>query len=294
MVFNKHGSFYVRASWPSKGLMAINEDPTIFTPQSEIEAVDKLGIGRVMVTSLRYWLVAMGLAEEDRDNLGRVKLNITDLGYTILKNDKFFQRTGTAWLLHRNLARNKEEATTWYWFFNKFNKRVFKKETFLDDLKAYLFLNGVKVATSSLNRDFHCIKNSYEVERFTNISDYIEEGIVSYFSRLNLITEESKGLLRKSGPIDKQLPAEILLFSIIDDTGEAIEKQNQININELFEMDKGVGKVFNLSYNLFIEKLDEMEKLGYIKVFSRFGHNHIEVHEKEKDQILEYYYRKES
>mgnify|MGYP000870287641 CR=1 FL=1 len=55
MLFNRHGSFYVRASWPMKGLLAINKNSVIFTPQKVMEAVDELGIGRVMVTSLRYW-----------------------------------------------------------------------------------------------------------------------------------------------------------------------------------------------------------------------------------------------
>lgn len=293
MVFNKHGSFYIRASWPMKGLMAINANPTIFTPQNEREAIDILGIGKVMVTSLRYWLVAIGIAEEGRDNLSRIELNPTELGKRILKHDKYFQKIGTAWLLHRNLAKNEDKATTWYWFFNKFNRKAFTKEEFLEDLKAFISVNGVTVAKSSLERDFSCLKNTYETEKFHDISNYIEEGIISYFSRLNLIKEESKNLYRKLNPISKQLPAEIILFSIIDDMGEGLKKQSQININDLFEKDKYAGKVFNLSYSLLIEKLDEMEKLGYIKVFSRFGHNHIEIFEKDKYKILENYYRKD-
>lgn len=292
MIFNKHGSFYVRASWPMKGLMAIDANPTIFTPQNEKEAVDVLGIGRVMVSSLRYWMVAIGLSSEDKDNLGRIELNPTELGYKILEHDKYFQRIGTAWLLHRNLAKNMKEPTTWYWFFNEFNRIVFTKEDFLNDLKTYILINGVTVSESSLNRDFNCLKKTYEGEKFNDISSYIEEGIISYFSRLNLIKEEDKNLYRKLNPISKQLPAEIVLFSILDDMINNHIGQNQISINDLYKKEGYIGKIFNLSYNLLMDELDEMEKKEYIKIFSRFGHNHIEILEKDKYKILENYYRK--
>lgn len=291
MIFNKHGTFYVRASWPRKGLMAIKEKPTIFTPKNEFQAVDKLGIGRVMVTSLRYWMTAMGLATEYKDNSGMIALDPTGIAREILENDRFFQQIGTAWILHRNLAKNLENATTWYWFFNKFERTVFTKEDFLNDLKAYISANGQSVADTSLNRDFNCLKNTYEEEQFNDISEYIEEGIISYFSKLNLIKVENKNTYRKLNPIGKQLPAHIIMYSILDDLKHYVEYQNQIGIDELLKKEGYVGKVFNLSYSLLMEKLDELKKMGYIKIFSRFGHNHIELIERDKKLILKSYYR---
>lgn len=292
MMFNKHGTFYVRASWPQKGLMAIKDNPTIFTPKNEFEAVDKLGIGRVMVTSLRYWMTTLGLATEGRDSLGMIVLEPTDIAGEILKNDKFFQQIGTAWILHRNLAKNLKNATTWYWFFNKFEEVIFTKEDFINDLKAYIAINGQSVADSSLNKDFNCLKNTYEQEKFSDISEYIEEGIISYFSRLNLIKAEGKNTYKKLNPVNKQLPAHIIMYSILDDLEDYDQYQNQVNIDELFKKEGYIGKIFNLTYNLMMKKLDELEKIGYIKIFSRFGHNHIELVEKNKKMVLENYYRK--
>lgn len=289
MMFNKHGSFYLRKSWPMKGLKAIKEERTIFTPQNELLAVDTLGIGRVMVTSLRYWMSAIGLAEEDRDSNGRVILRRTDLGKIIETYDPFFQSISTAWLLHRNLAKNEDEATTWYWFFNEFDKKTFTKEEFLKGLKAYILLHGETIADSSLNRDFDCLKKTYEREEFSDISNYIEEGIISYFSQLDLIKQEGKKTYKKLIPVDKKLPEEILLYSIIDDIDD---NQNQVSIKELHETKKYIGKVYNLSYLILMDKLEALERKGYIKIYSRFGHNHIEINEKDKNLILENYYRK--
>jgi len=289
MMFNKHGSFYLRKSWPMKGLRAIKEEETIFSPQNELLAVDTLGIGRVMVISLRYWMSAIGLAEEGRDSNGRITLKPTELGKIIEIYDPFFQSIGTAWLLHRNLVKNEEEATTWYWFFNEFDKKIFTQEEFLKSLKAYVLLHGETIADSSLKRDFDCLKKTYERAEFSDISNYIEEGIISYFSQLDLIKQEGKKTYRKLTPIDKKLPEEVILYSILDDIAD---NQDQVSIKELYEREKYIGKVYNLSYRTLMNKLEDLERKGYIEIYSRFGHNHIEIKEKDKKTVLKNYYRK--
>lgn len=54
MVINKHGSFYLRSGWGTKIIQAVEEDDTIFSPSNEQEAVDRIGLGRVMIKALRY------------------------------------------------------------------------------------------------------------------------------------------------------------------------------------------------------------------------------------------------
>ena len=117
MLLNKHGSFYIRNGWPTKIMNAINADHLIFSPNNELDAVDTIGVGRVMVKAMRYWAVAMGLASEEKTQQG-VVCNLTDLGNVISTQDPFCQDKGSLWLLHRNLATNEEQATAWYWAFD--------------------------------------------------------------------------------------------------------------------------------------------------------------------------------
>lgn len=59
MMFNKHGTFYARSSWPRKGLITIEDDSIVVTLKNEFEVADKFGIGRGTVTLSRYWTIAM-------------------------------------------------------------------------------------------------------------------------------------------------------------------------------------------------------------------------------------------
>ncbi len=49
MQINKHGSFYIRNGWPTKAIDAITNDAFIFSPNNELNAVDEIGVGRVMI-----------------------------------------------------------------------------------------------------------------------------------------------------------------------------------------------------------------------------------------------------
>lgn len=89
---------------------AISNNESIFSPNKELEAVDEIGVGRVMIKSMRYWASALGIAKESKTSQG-VLLKITPLGKLIKKYDPYFQNIGTLWLLHRNLTKLDSEAT---------------------------------------------------------------------------------------------------------------------------------------------------------------------------------------
>jgi hypothetical protein len=70
MPFAKHETFYIREGWLFKGMAEIKkaEDEgqrsTIFL---DPDAPERLGIGQNMVRSLRFWMLAIGLAEERQE-----------------------------------------------------------------------------------------------------------------------------------------------------------------------------------------------------------------------------------
>ena len=52
MQINKHGTFYIRNGWPTKIIDTVSAHPYVFSPSSELDAVDEMGVGRVMVRAI--------------------------------------------------------------------------------------------------------------------------------------------------------------------------------------------------------------------------------------------------
>ena len=49
-----HNTFYLREGWLKKGLFEVQKNPEIFQANNLTKAIDSLGIGSNMVTSMKY------------------------------------------------------------------------------------------------------------------------------------------------------------------------------------------------------------------------------------------------
>ena len=58
----RHESFSIREGWLAKGLTSIKQDNKIFSSPS---ATDELGVGYNMVKSLKYWMYATKLIQDN-------------------------------------------------------------------------------------------------------------------------------------------------------------------------------------------------------------------------------------
>src|SRR3990172_6129188 len=113
----RHDTFHIRDGWLLKGLNAIEEDPTAL---SRPDAQHGLGVGKNMVSSIRYWLQATGLAIPSEHRVdGRTQLKWTTLARFIVERDPYLEDIATLWLLHLELSSARDVATFWYWAFNE-------------------------------------------------------------------------------------------------------------------------------------------------------------------------------
>ena len=275
MLLNKHGSFYIRNGWPTKIIHALNADHLIFSPNNELDAVDNIGVGRVMVKAMRYWASAMGLATEDKIQQG-VTCNLTNLGNVIATRDPFCQDKGTLWLLHRNLATNEAQATAWYWAFNVYNSKSFGKDDFCSAFYSYVQRAGGNYQKNAVDKEFDCFKNTYVSDKAFDIEKIIEEDTVPFFAPLRLLTYNS-GVFERTKMSAKDIPIDILLYCIMMDNEETLKNKRQLSIDMLLEEPNQVGKYMNLTYAVLLELLLQLENQGYIKVINNFGNRHIEI-----------------
>ena len=118
MKFRAHDTFFIRKGWLSKGMKAVHNCPDLFVSKKE-NPMDVLGLGANMVKALRYWLPAVGLTEERVENRRRVQV-FTPFGQCVFTHDRYIEELGTLYLIHYQLAKNRVEATSWYFFFTEY------------------------------------------------------------------------------------------------------------------------------------------------------------------------------
>lgn len=158
MSFARHQSFYFREGWLRKGLRGILDEPGLFLTPDAGKRLGGLGVN--MVESLRYWMVATGLAVEKKES-GKASQELTSIGRVIHERDPYLELDITLWIIHCLLCSNYEEAPTWFWFFNRYAKQVFNKEDFVTNLDRWVLAEGKEVAKKSLERDFECFVRTY-------------------------------------------------------------------------------------------------------------------------------------
>lgn len=110
--FSGHESFTCKTLWLKKGFDFIHNDYNFNAP----DAVILLGVGKNMVASIRYWMRAFGMIQNDE--LLPISSYLFDQN---TGKDKYIEDLGTLWLLHFNLV-SCEEATLYNWIFTRLQK----------------------------------------------------------------------------------------------------------------------------------------------------------------------------
>ena len=257
MNFSGHETFHIREGWLHKGLSEVKRDPFVF---SDPHATDRLGVGKNMVFSIRYWLLASGLIREEKKKTGsevNIETKLTPLGQLIAKKDPYFEEDLTLWVIHYQLATNLEKATTWYWFFNVFPMRTFDSQSFVANLNRWV-AEGSKKAISmpSLQKDLNCLLRTYaRTRRSTKFSP--EDSLECPLSTLRLITEqENSGGYRVEfgrGKVN-YLAFGYALMCFLENKTDRTAK-----ITEVANEAKSPGRVFLMSEDMLVDQLQALE-----------------------------------
>lgn len=273
MRFRAHETFFIRKGWLSKGIKNVLSDPTVFMGTNG-NPMDILGIGSNMVKALRYWLQAVGLTKEPTS--GKREQRLTEFGELVRQHDPYLEELGTLWLLHYHLAKNSEEATAWYFFFNEFKFTEFDRDDFVRQLAAYVRIEGEDASERSLEDDFNCIINTYlPRSKASPEKAQPESNIDCPLGELGLIdiADKKKRTFRKVAPSKDVLHPLIVLAIILDQAGE----NKEVKISAIQNDKLNAGKVFNLDIIALTAILSELERMQLIKVVRTAGLDVIKI-----------------
>jgi Protein of unknown function (DUF4007) len=250
-VFARHETFHPRFGWLKKGFDRAVQDPEIF---GRDDAPVRLGVGKNMVRSIRYWCAAFKVLN-DRDGVSP-----TDLGTNLLGEggwDPYLEDTASLWLLHWCLLTPACHATAWDFLFNHFRQTEFSVEDLVLSLSDYANMQGFRVAESSLRKDVTCILRMYVEQEGRNSLN--EDLVDCPFTVLRLLYPlgDSKRYEFQVGPKDS-LPADVIVYACLDFANRVAKNQRTMSLSRLAFDPGGPGMVFKLSESAIAEAIENI------------------------------------
>lgn len=244
MPFAKHETFHIREGWLYKGMDAVRHDPCIFLAD---DASERLGLGKNMVRALRFWMAATGLTEEYREDRRTQQRLTAPFGQLVWEHDRYLEEDGTLWLIHYHLVRDREGATTWYWFFNHFSQPVFDQHSFTSTLQSWVIGRSKPVSENSLKRDFDCLIRTYLPSRQARSPEDLLE---CPLSQLGLLAEADNGQARRYRLLRldaTRIHPLILLYVLLQWQQHNQPEARQVGLAQVLTAQANAGRVFNLS-----------------------------------------------
>lgn len=246
--FARHETFSPRYGWLKKGFDEVSKDPNVFDSPDDIE---RLGVGKNMVRSIRFWCVAFHLIEPEPTSGPRRlagPMRATRFGEALLADhgwDPFLEDPASLWLLHWQLYSMPISATTWSLAMNLGHMGSFTLKELDHALKerknAYPALT--RYSDSSIEKDASCFIRMYAPPNSQRSSEEIE----CPFTDLSLLLSSDEKQAVRFNMADKgTLPEEIFLAACCDFAMKT-ESSRSLSLNKVSYEFNAPGVVFKLS-----------------------------------------------
>jgi hypothetical protein len=256
MKYGQHESFHLRLNWLRKGIKAIKNNPQFFQNKSAAEVI---GIGKNMVSSLKFWMTTFGIIKESDSQLFKGYFELSSFGRLIEVYDPYLENKNTLALLHFNLVNKEYKGDVlivWDYIFNCFSGQSITKELLLNEISTFVHANGYKFSEKSILKDIECLIRLYVTEEETTDPEDI---MFSPLSKLGLISASgNRGIFHKNVLKAEQV-GDISLYYILLKYAQHNQIDN-LSVDEIENKENLWGKLFNLSRTEIVNALDRLSK----------------------------------
>lgn len=257
--FSGHETFPFRYPWLKKGFDAALKDGNVFLRDN---AITTLGVGKNMVRSIRHWCLTAGVLTESRD--GGATLRPTALGSLLLADgglDPYLEDPATLWLLHWQIASNRNRATTWFWTFSHFHEPEFTREALSSALYKWTqTLSGKQVAESSLKRDVEVFLRTYVPSR-QNRRDIAEDSLDCPLVELGLVIQpDDRSTYQFRRGAQRGLPDGIFLYAVLCFWDGFSPTAETLALHDIARCPGSPGRLFKIDESSLVERLERIEK----------------------------------
>ncbi|MEM9299103.1 MAG: DUF4007 family protein [Bacteroidota bacterium] len=284
--FSGHETFACKQYWLKKGYDFVKKEKSFRDPHAVID----LGVGKNMVASIRFWMKAFGLTN-DEDHLNEMA------EYLFGENGKdvFLEDLGTLWLLHYQIVKTKK-ASIYSLVFNQLRRErmSFTREQLMSFLERKCEETGSMFNEKTVTNDVKVFLNNYTKNSSKTKVD-VEEDFSKLLLDLRLIrhfqdTSEDKLLdvYEINYNAQEDLPAEIFLFSILDNYNYS----SSISFKELTVENDSPGIVFSINRDGIADKIEQLTEMYSGITFSQTAGNQVLQFKTKPDkwEVLNNYY----
>lgn len=279
--FSGHETFPCKIYWLKKGYDFVQAGKE-FTAD---DAVIDLGVGKNMVSSIRFWLKAFGIID-DKDQI----TELADFIFGPEGVDPYLEDPLSLWILHYQLIKN-ERASIYSLVYNLFRRErtEFNREHLKRFINRTLLQHGQNFSVNTLNSDIKVFLSNY----ITNSTSEVEDSNSNILQELGLIShyrqrDDNDHLVDwyRFNMQTKQIPFHALLYVILDNE----QYGDTISLSHLSNDPSSLGNAFLLTENVLVQELKQLPQ-QYGIYTETAGNQVLQLHEGlDKFNILEEYY----
>jgi hypothetical protein len=284
LVLTGHDTFQCRSLWLKKGYDYIKSNKTF----KDNDAVVYLGVGKNMVSSIRFWMRSFDIIDEND--------KLTEFGILLLDDDgfdPFLEDEGSLWLLHYKLV-TKSYSSIYTLLFNEFRKEKieFTKESFVKYINRKCSEFKIKeIKDNTILDDFSVMTKMYlrsDSQNKDKEDNY--SGLLTELNLLKNIGEKNDELFVIENSEKENIPYHILLYCMIESGGF----ESSINLNKLESDFNNIGSIFAINRNGLIKHIDLITKNYKNIIYSDYaGIKELQIKKKLNPiTVLEKYYGK--
>ncbi|GAB3921501.1 DUF4007 family protein [Mucilaginibacter myungsuensis] len=276
--------------WLKKGYDFLQENNDFNTEAAGIV----LGVGNNMVRSIRFWLRAFGVTNE-QDQL-------TDFAHLMFGKeegqglDPFLEDEATLWILHFRLVAI-GYASSYNLIFNEFrkNKIEFTRADYLNFVKLRLEERSLSISENSINEDFVVFIKMYLNQDGQRDKEDSFSGILTELGLLDFFVKQREDSKKESenvffiAPDEREdIPEVAILYAILENE----TYQDSVSLSQLETDENSPGSVFALTRSGLSQKLRSIAKNYPAVVLSeQAGIRELQFKDKpQSDLILKNYY----
>ncbi len=244
--FANHESFHLRYGWLKKAYNEVLKNPGIFVSD---DASIRLGVGKNMVRSIRFWALSCKVMETGPKNS---QIQVTRIGDAIFRErrglDPYLEDPQTLWLLHWLLFAPPCRIPVWWIIMNEFPAANIRTGDLTESVQNRI-LNMSEWNTpssKSIKKDVDVFVHTYTTDQGTmSMEDYLD----CPFRQMRMVRQRTRGEIRFVFGRKYGMTPSIVAHACLDFINRRNIASKSISVTQLATEPGSVGNVFKIGEN---------------------------------------------